>query len=693
MVLQSIRERLTGIIAIFVFGILIIPFAFVGVSSYFTSDALNAVAVVNDQEITANEFNQGFQNYRRRMQAQMGTAFDAEAFDQAVVRRQYLDQLIDEELLAQVAVDAGLAVSDEMLAERIRTLPGFEVDGEFNADVYQATLTAQGLTPQQFENDMRTSMVLTQFPATVAESAIATQTELRQFARLQDQQRAFKAIVVPALPETPAGDAASAEAMDEVAEPGADEQGVDEPLVENPEADDQVATEEAAAAAPAAEGQEPAATPLAEEALVAWYEEHQSEYYSEERVVVEYVELDAAMLGGEVEPDEELLKARFEEQQARFITPESRLASHILIEVDPEAPQVEVETAKQQAEELARRAREGEDFAALAREHSQDIGSAEEGGDLGWIEPGYMVRAFEDALYELSLERPVSEPVETGFGWHVIQLRDIRPAEGMTFTEARDILLAEYRTEADERRFLEQADRLIDIIYEDPTTLSAAAEELGLEVREAGPFGRLGGVEGIAANPEVVAAAFSDLVLAQHAVSDPIDLGENHILLIRLKEHLPEALKPLEEVRDQVAESVRRHRAMEAARATAQELLDSLEGGAGIAELAESSGLELIEAEAARRTSAEIAPTLRNQVFLMEAPGEDGRVTQVVELDDGYAVVQLDQVTDGTLPEDDAVLKLTYSRRVTNGSASAETIAFLRMLREQSTIEVFEDRL
>jgi peptidyl-prolyl cis-trans isomerase D len=672
MVLQSIRERLTGIIAIFVFGILIIPFAFVGVSSYFTSDALNAVAVVNDQEITANEFNQGFQTYRRRMQAQLGTAFDAEAFDQAVVRRQYLDQLIDEELLAQVAVDAGLTVSDETLAERIRTLPGFEVDGEFNADVYQATLTAQGLTPQQFENDLRTSMVLTQFPTTVAESAIATQTELQQYARLQDQQRAFKAIVVPAHPEPATVDATEADEVNETEEPVVAEEAAEEAAVEEAPAE---------------------ADPVEEEALVAWYEEHQSEYYSEERVVVEYVELDAATLGGEVEPDEELLKARFEEQQARFVTPESRLASHILIEVDAEAPQVEVETAKQQAEELARRAREGEDFAALAREHSQDIGSAEEGGDLGWIEPGYMVRAFEDALYELSLERPVSEPVETGFGWHVIQLRDIRPAEGMTFTEARDILLAEYRAEADERRFLEQADRLIDIIYEDPTTLSAAAEELGLEVREAGPFGRLGGNEGIAANPEVVAAAFSDLVLGQHAVSDPIDLGENHILLIRLKQQLPEALKPLEEVRDQVAESVRRNRAMEAAQATAQELLDSLEIGAGIAELAESSGLELIEAEAARRTSAEIPPTLRNQVFLMEAPGEDGRVTQVVELDDGYAVVQLDQVTDGTLPEDDAVRKLTYSRRVTNGSASAETIAFLRMLREQSTIEVYEDRL
>lgn len=668
MVLQSIRERLTGIIAIFVFAILIIPFAFVGVSSYFTSDAVNAVAVVNDQEITASAFNQGFQSYRQRMQAQLGSAFDADQFDQAIVRRQYLDQMIDEELLVQVSVDAGLAVSNEVLAERIRNLPAFEVDGEFNTDVYRAMLSAQGMTPRQFEDQMRSSMVLTQFPTAVAESAIATQTELRHYARLQDQERAFKAIVVPAFPEPPAGDVAAVEEMS-----GAEEQV-------------------AAAEAPAAEGQAPSAAPVDEESLLAWYEEHQAEYYSEEQVLIEYVELDAATLGGEVEPDEELLRARFEEQRARFITPESRLASHILIEVPAGAPQVEVETARELAEELARRSRDGEDFAELAREHSQDIGSAGEGGDLGWIEPGYMVQAFENALYELSMAHPVSDPVQTGFGWHVIQLRDVRPAEGMTYTEARDILVAEYRAEADERRFLEQADRLIDIIYEDPTTLSAAAEELNLEVREAGPFGRLGG-DGIAANPDVVSAAFSDLVLSQGAVSDPINLGENHILLIRLKQHQAETLKPLEEVRDQVAESVRRHRAMEAAQATAQELLGSLQGGAGIAALAESAGLELVEAEAARRTSVEFDATLRNQLFLMDAPEEGAFVTQVVELDDGYAVVQLEKVTEGVLPDDDAMRRQAYSRRVTNGSASAETIGFLRMLREQSAIEVYEDRL
>jgi peptidyl-prolyl cis-trans isomerase D len=303
-----------------------------------------------------------------------------------------------------------------------------------------------------------------------------------------------------------------------------------------------------------------------------------------------------------------------------------------------------------------------------------------------------MVQAFEDALYQLSLENPISEPVQTGFGWHVIELRDIRPAEGMSFTEARDILAAEYKAEADERRFIEQADRLVDIIYEDPTTLSAAAQELGLEVKEAGPFGRQGG-EGIAANPEVVSTAFSDLVLAQGAVSDPVDLGENHIVLIHLKQHLPEALMPLDQVRDRVAESVRHQRALDAASATAQELMAALEGGEEIQALAESHSLQLVEAEAATRNSTDFDATLRDQVFLMEPPAEGGSVTQVLELGDGYAVVQLENVTPGSLSDEDPMRKLTYQRRIANASASTEAMGFLRMLRAQSTIEVYEDRL
>ena len=234
---------------------------------------------------------------------------------------------------------------------------------------------------------------------------------------------------------------------------------------------------------------------------------------------------------------------------------------------------------------------------------------------------------------------------------------------------------------------------MIDILYEDPTTLSAAAEELGLEILEAGPFGRAGGLEGVAANSEVVSAAFSDLVLAQRSVSDPVDIGTNHIVVILLKEHFPEAVKPLEEVRDEVAAAVRRQQAMDAAAAEAEELLARLDAGEDIDSLAETESVEVVRNGAALRTSPDIDADLRSGLFLMPAPAEGGVETDVVEMSDGYAVVRLESVTEGELAEDDVARRQMYARRIASASASEEMIGFVQLLREQSKIEVYEDRL
>jgi len=668
MVLQTIREKLTGILAGVFFAVLIIPFAFVGVNSYFTSDAVNSVAVVNEQEITINDFNQSFQNYRRRMQSIMGANFDAEQFDQVIVRREHLDTMIDQELLAQLSIEAGLSVANDRLAIAIREIPAFQVDGLFNADVYQSRLSAQGRTPKQFENDMRAQMITGQFPSSIATSAISTSWELGGYVSLQEQKRAFQAILVPAQLD---------ESEDVDSETGDPEvvDSTEEADIELAEAADTLVDEA-----------------VEEEAILAWYESHTDDYRSEERIIIQYLELDAAMLSGDVAPDEEQLMALFEEQESRFISPETRLASHILIEMDSEAPELDVESARQEADDLGVRARDGEDFITLARENSQDAGSAPDGGDLGWVEPGFMVKAFEDALYELTLENPISDPVQTGFGWHIIYLRDVRPAEGMTFAEARPTILEEYQADKDERRFLEQADRLVDIIYEDPTTLDAAAVELGLEINLAGPFGRAGG-DGISANPEVVKSSFSDLVMLQGVVSDPVDLAENHLVMILMKEHLPEALLPLEEVRDRVVQSVLGQRAMDAAQARANEILAQVSSGGDLSALGAENELELLANEAATRNSPAVRSDLLQDLFLMKAPGEDGPVNEVLKLSDGYAVVQLQSVTDGVLSEEDALKAQSYNRRISNATGSNEAYSFLRMLRSQSEITVFEDRL
>jgi peptidyl-prolyl cis-trans isomerase D len=638
MVLQSIRERLTGILAFAILGILVIPFALVGVTQYFTASGGNIVARINDSEITFNDFNQSFSNYRRRMQSIMGAAYDPVEFDKLVIRREHLDSLIDQEVITQAADSMGLDVDDATLAEEIRQIPAFQVEGQFNVDVYQSRLLSQGMSPQQFQNEMRAQFVINQLPRNIAASSIATPAEMNEFVSLIDQTRTFGAVMVPS--QTP-----------------------EVPVV------------------------------FTDEQIKAWYDDHTIDYMSVEQVIIEYVELDAAFLPAGPPPEEEVLREQFEAQKARFISPEQRQVSHILIEVATDAGDAEKETARQLAEDLSKRARDGEDFAALATEFSQDQGSASAGGDLGWVESGVMVQAFENAMYELSMEAPISEPVQTGFGWHVIQLREIRESQGMSFEEARITLVGEYEDENAARAFLEQADRLVDIIYEDPTTLESAALVLDLPLNTAGPFPRTGG-EGIATTPEVVEAAFSDLVLLQGSVSDPVNLDENRLVMIKLKEHLPIALQPVEEVRDEIIATLSDNLARDNANAKAGELLASLQSGETEFEvLATESGLEYARHEAVRRNAFTPDATLVKEVFRLQTPAENESVQTVLPTTDGFAVVELELVENGVMEGEALLAQQQYQRVIANGSASQETSALMQQLRASADIEIFEDRI
>ena len=636
--LQSIRDRLTGILAFFVLGILIIPFAFVGVNSYFSSGNENLVARVNDSEITFNDFNESYSNYRRRMQALMGAAFDPLQFDNLVARREHLENMIDQELVQQAALAMGLEIDDARLAQEIRSVPAFQVDGEFNADVYQNRLLSEGMTPAQFEADFRAQSIFAQLPTAILQSSLSTPSEIAYRVALQEQTRTFQAVMFPTNLET-------------------------------------IPTE------------------VPEEDVLAYYEANPGQFQSAEQVTVDYLELSAVEVSSGSEPDDEFLRARFEQQKGRFITPEQRRASHILIEVAPDAEDNVKETARQTAADLAVRAQAGEDFAALASEFSDDLGSAEMGGDLGWIEPGLMSELFEEALYALTDDRPISDPVQTGFGWHVIKLEEIQPSSGMSFEEARSVLIQEHQEEEAEREYLDVADRLVDIIYEDPTTLDSAALELGLEVNTEGPFSRAGGA-GISSNPAVVEAAFSELVMSQESVSDPVDLGENHMVVIRLNEHFPAALMPLEDVRETIVLELRRQRAEEAARASAEAFVLAVgQEGADIEALAGETGTEVLTIEASGRRAANPDRVVVQEVFKLQRPAEGAMAPVVVDAQDGFAMVLLQDVTDGELDASALIARQQYERQVANAAASAEAIALVEQLRSAANIEIFEDAL
>ena len=633
--LQAIRERVTGIVAIFILGLLAIPFLFFGVESYIRAVPQDAVATVGDHEISTSEFQTSFARFRAELRQQQGADYDEIATNQPVVRRQHLESMIDEVLLRQHAESLGLVISPDMLAELIRQVPAFQIDGRFEPGLYQQALRASGLTPRGFERELRDDLLLRILPSSVASSSIVTQTEVDRMLSLQNETRAISMIeVLAALFE-------------------------DDIVIED-------------------------------EDVRAYYDDNLSDFLTTEKVSILYVELDTTAMAANVTPSEDELRQRYEAARQRFLTPEMRQASHILIEVTAERDEA---AAQALAQDLFERVLEGESFAELAEEFSDDAGSAGQGGDLGWIEAGDMVEPFEDALFDLTMTGEVSAPVRSPFGWHLIQLDGIREPEGMSFEEAREEILADYREREAEDLYIQLSERLVDLVFADDTSLEPLAEELALDIRRAGPFSRSGG-DGVAGYRQVVEAAFSDMVLLDRTLSDPLEVDRNRMVVIKLDEHFPAEPEPLEVVADDIRDRLADRKAREAARARAERLREQVrEAGLALAELAEAEdGLTFSEHAEMGRFDFLQGPGFLNQLFRLSAP-EDGPTLHILSRNDGYALVQLESVRPG-----DPVMASEQERQLARqqiliGRVNAEVEGLLDYLRANTRIRVVEDRI
>ena len=304
--------------------------------------------------------------------------------------------------------------------------------------------------------------------------------------------------------------------------------------------------------------------PVGDEEIKAWYDAHPADFTRPESVTIEYVEVDGSRLPAPAPADEATLRKRYDEEKARFVEPEQRLASHILVRVDAGADAAALKAAEEKAQRLAEEAKApGADFAALAKANSEDPGSRDSGGDLGWVERGAMVAPFEEALFAMQ-PGEVRGPVKTDFGFHVLQLRELKQGAQVPFEQAREELAREQAQADRERAFSDLTGRLTDLVYQNPSSLAPAAEQVGLPVQKLGPFTRDDTV-GIGASPEVKKAAFSEAMIQDGTASDPIELGPEHSVVVRVLEHTPEQPRPLAEVRDQVIAAIRADRREKAA--------------------------------------------------------------------------------------------------------------------------------
>ena len=591
--LQSIRERAQGWIAWAIVILISIPFALWGIQSYLGVGGEPVAATVNGAEITQRELDRRYQETRMRLREQLGDAYRPELFDERAMRAQVLDQMIQERLVLQVSHDMGLRASDQELRTAIMSNPAFQKDGRFDRATYDRMLELQGTFGTQFEEGLRQRLMGTQLQRAVAASAFVTDAELAEAVRIDRQQRELTFVRLPK--------------VDFRAE-----------------------------------------APPAEADIEAYYEAHRDRYQAPERVKLSYLVLDAKEIDADQAADEEELRRRYEEEIERFRQPEQRGARHILITLEADADERAAAEAKARIGEIRDRVLAVEDFAELARELSEDPGSAAQGGDLGLFGQGLMDPAFEQAAFELG-EGEISDPVRSQFGYHLIEVTEVQPGSLKPFEEVREQLAQESSKSSAEGLYYDWAERLANLTYENPDSLEPAAEALGIPLQTSDWIER-GGGEGLLASPRVLAAAFSDEVVKDGLNSELIEPERDVLqaIVLRVLEHEEAAPLPLDAVRDEVVEALRDERAATAAKAAADGLLARLEAGEELSLVA--GEYEVTEAGLVSRGAGEVPQGIRELAFKLPRPGQGGASFGSLSLADGdAAVVKVARVVDGEL--------------------------------------------
>ena len=630
--LQAMRNKMHGWPSIIVLGLAVLAMSLFGMESYFTSQNDTFVAKVGKREISQNAFQNRMNQLRQQFSAQQGDQFDPAMFEKPETKLRVLDAMIDEQLLLQANADWGMRVSDQSLRDAIADIPAFQVNGKFDPTSYRAYLANTGKTSAMFEDEIRSSLATQLLPQAVDDSAIVTDQRVDDYLSLATQRRDLRYFVL--------------------AKP------------------------------------DPAEKQVTDAQIEAWYKAHQADYMNPEQVSVKYVEVDGAKLKPKAAPSEEELKARYEEEKQRFVQPEQRLVSHILINVPTNATPEQQKAALATADKIATEATPA-NFAELAKKDSQDLGSRRQGGDLGWLEKGVTNAAFDSAMFALQ-KGQISKPVLSSDGYHIIWLRDVRSGESKPFAEVRDQLLQEATSAERDRQYNELAGKMADQTYSNPGSLEPASAALDLPIQTTSLFSRNGG-EGLAANPKVVAAAFSDDVLVQGNNSSLIDLGNNHSVVIHVDKHVPAAAKPLEEVRASVQQSILQDRITVAARKQADDVLARLQKGEDMAAVAKSLDAKVISVpEAVRGQSFQVPAPVLKEAFLLPHPGSpDKPGFAEVDMGDGsFAMVAVDKVQPGDLTKITAEDRGLLHRQMAQAYAGEATRELLQALRAKTKIKI-----
>lgn len=625
--LQNIRENIQGTVAKVIIAIIVVPFAIFGIESLVGSGGPVEVAKVNGEKISEMELQQAINVQKQQLLARMGDKIQPELLDDAALRGPTLDGLITQRLLQQSAVEMKLAIPAKLVDQTILSIAAFQEEGKFSPARYQALLQGQGYTPAYFKHMMQQELMANQLHSGLSESEFVTSKELQKVAGMLQQQRSFNYVTIPL--------AALADKI----------------------------------------------TPDSKE-IEAYYQAHQDQFLNAERVKLDYIELRAEDFAPAL--DDKTLQAEYDREVAGLKPSTERRAAHILIEINKQRDEKQ---ASELADSIAKKIAAGEDFAKLAEQYSDDIGSKNSGGDLGLSDGTVFPPVFEDALAKMKVGE-ISAPIKTADGIEVLKLIDVNTKPLPTFAERKDEIAQRLLRDKAQPALVKTVEKLRDLVF-NSEGLNAPATELKLSVKESDWIER-SNKDPLFSNDKVMAATFSPEVLKEHNNSEVLELTPDHYVVVRVKEHVEAAPKPLADVTADIVKALKQERALEQSKQIAADITKRLEQGEDFKKATADAGYTARSVEKTTRSGGgTVAPELSRTAFALARPSAGKPLpTDTVNTANGdLTLLQLSEVVEGQPESLSDMQRAAIVAQLEQGFGTADFAVFMENLRTQAEIK------
>ena len=627
--LEAIREKFTGWIAILIIGLISLTLVISFGNMDQTPLENDVVITVNSKEISLFDYREEFSNQLQRYQEVFGDQIPK--ILEESIKESTTDSLVLKNLLLDYIDQQGYRVSPEYVAELIKENSQFRLGDVFTKENYAAILASQGTTIPEFENNLRVQLEINQLRRAVIDTSFMTAGEFRRFVQLQMQERSGEYLAI------------------------SNQQFIKDVAIKS-------------------------------ENIESYYQENPDFFMTEEQIDVEYIAIDIDDIAASIEFNDEDLKKYYEENIERFVSNEERRSRHILIAIDEQDSE---ESALDLVTSLKNRLSAGEAFEILAKEFSNDPGSAENGGDLGWAERGLFVPEFDETLFNLEINQ-ISEPVKTQFGYHIIQLNELKAGIQQNFEDIEYDLRFEYSRLLAEETLFDLAGQMDDLSLQAFNELDSVALKLELPIQVMNAVTRNSSTL-LNEDPELIQLLFNPVSIEQ-TENTPVFEINNTILVARVAEHRLPMIKEYALVKDQIVSFLEAEMATKLAGDYANRILQDFSEFSSFEKLAEDNSLEVIGFDSVLRSNTDIPSSLLDPIFKFSKQDiENNKVIDVQDSENIY-LIKLTEINPGKLEKFSDEERTAGKQQISEEIGSSELDAFAETLRENATV-VVDDKL